>query len=212
MLGIRLCRYSKSSTILTRSFASHGSGNTPSFHTKEQIELAANWPHELYYPTHYIKSAPVHPKTTPEMLALIASAHEEREPETFTSAFWIKLLFAGVTLTAIYRYNEYYMQDKEVHPFTTYISTWAAHFDSRKTIESNLVGIPERLQAANDQLIFNSRPTFVNPVKRLSFPDTFSRASDFLIPVGSQIDVSDVQFKHTWQENDELLGVPNPRE
>ncbi|KAJ2993776.1 hypothetical protein HDV02_002083 [Globomyces sp. JEL0801] len=158
------------------------------------------------------ESAPVHPKTTPEMLALIASAHEEREPETFTSAFWIKLLFAGVTLTAIYRYNEYYMQDKEVHPFTTYISTWAAHFDSRKTIESNLVGIPERLQAANDQLIFNSRPTFVNPVKRLSFPDTFSRASDFLIPVGSQIDVSDVQFKHTWQENDELLGVPNPRE
>lgn len=38
------------------------------------------------------------------------------------------------------------------------------------------------------------------------------RCSDSLIVPGTQIDLSDVKHKKSWQDNDKYFGVPYPKE
>jgi hypothetical protein len=150
-------------------------------------------------------------ETTPEMLSLISSSHNDPEPESFGSRFWTRLLFGGVLGLGLYRINEYFFGEEKLHPITEFIGKYLKEFDGYKMYQEERESIPIRQQYAHDQLIFQSRPLSTNPVNRWSFPDTFSRASDFIIPVGSQIDVSDIKMKHTWEKDDDLFGVPYPK-
>lgn len=115
----------------------------------------------------------------------------------------------GAVLVGGYRVNEYFTKDMEKHPLTSFIDSYQKYFDGYKMYQQDAESIPIRQQIANDQLIFQSKDK-VRPMKRVSFPDSFSRASDFLIPVGSQVDLSDLNIKYSWQENDDIFGVPYP--
>jgi hypothetical protein len=144
------------------------------------------------------------------MLSLISTSHDEPEPESFGTRFWTRLLLGGVVGLGLYRLNEYYSQDGQPHPITKFIGSYLKEFDGYKVYQQEKESIALRQQHANDQLIFQNRPWVRAAVNRWSFPDTFSRASDYLIPVGSQIDVSDIKAKHSWERDDALFGVPYP--
>lgn len=132
----------------------------------------------------------------------MATSHEEPEPQSFNSVFWTRVLMVGVAVTAFYRMNEYLTKDGKIHPLTEFIGGYLSQFDGQLTYSEEKESIPKRQQYAYDHLILNDRMNELPKMKRWSFPDTFSRASDFLIPVGSQIDVSDVKMKHSWEEED----------
>jgi hypothetical protein len=144
------------------------------------------------------------------MLSLIQTSHAEPEPETFGNRFWTRLLLTAVIGAGFYRINDYLTRDGNPHPFTTFIGSYLKDYDGTLVYDVEKQSIPIRQQHANDQLILQNRPFNRTPVGRFSFPDTFSRASDFLIPVGSQVDVSDIKMKHGWERDDELFGVPYP--
>jgi hypothetical protein len=143
------------------------------------------------------------------MLSLISTSHDNPEPESFGTRFWTRLLLGGTVLLGLYRLEEHYYKDKP-HPLTEFIGSYLKEFDGYKVYKQEAESIPLRQQHAHDQLIFQNRSWSKSQVNRWSFPDTFSRASDFLVPVGSQVDVSDVKMKHTWERDDELFGVPFP--
>lgn len=148
-------------------------------------------------------------ETTPEMLDLIASSHAEPEPETFFTPFFRNLLLAGALGLGLYRVNEHYTHDKPVHPITAFIQDYQKKLnDITENDRQVAINMKKAQQYADDQLIFNSAPQKQSPVYRWNGP-VFERASDFIVPLG-QVDVSDVKIKHSWQINDDVLGVPFP--
>ena len=63
--------------------------------------------------------------------------------------------------------------------------------------------IPLRLQQAHDTLIFNSKHiSSSNYIPRWTIP--LDRASDFLVPVGSQVDGVGEGRIYSWQEHDDI--------
>jgi hypothetical protein len=146
------------------------------------------------------------------MLSLIATSHEEPEPAQLSSVFWMRLLTIGVVGTALYRINEYYAEQNKTHPLTEYLGSLLNEYDGYKTYKEEAESIPIRQAIANDQLIMQSKSMVEKPMKRIAFPGIFERASDFIIPVGSQVDVSNLDYKYTWQENVKYLGVPYPKQ
>jgi hypothetical protein len=85
------------------SYASHSA--TPGgkvMHKPEYLKIAQDWPHEYFHPSHYQSgsgSAP--PPTTPEMLSLIASSHQEPAPVSFFTAGWNKVLALVIGSTSL---------------------------------------------------------------------------------------------------------------
>ena len=64
-------------------------------------------------------------------------------------------------------------------------------------------------QNANDRLIMKSVSQRNTDIVR-TFPHAFEVASDLMVPVGSQADLSDLKIKYSWQKDDDLVGVPYP--
>ena len=192
----------------------YGSPATPakdSIYKEEYLKLAREWPHEFYDPSHFEENhSHEEPRVTPEMLALQASSFEDPEPAQLSSQFWKRALILGIAGAAFYRFNEYYAETKKVNPITAMLQEIMKDYDGYKTYQEDAESIPIRQGIANDQLILQSKNQFEKPMKRFSFPGTFERASDFLIPIGSQVDVSNIDFHYTWQENDKYFGVPFP--
>ncbi|KAJ3324138.1 hypothetical protein HDV06_000679 [Boothiomyces sp. JEL0866] len=206
-------RISRISKLNIRGFASHHHHDDHEvespIHKDEYLKIANNWPHEHFAPEHYLQGEQAEYETTPEMLDLIASSHAEPEPETFFTPFFRNLLLAGVVGLGLYRVNEYYAHDKPVHPITAFIQDYQKKFnDITENDRQVAINMKKAQQYADDQLIFNSAPKKQSPVYRWNGP-VFERASDFIVPLG-QVDVSDVKIKHSWQINDDVLGVPFP--
>jgi hypothetical protein len=198
------CRFASS-----HSHGDHGPSKDI-LHKEEYLKVAREWPHEYFDPSHFEKGKTLPQKVTPEMLALMATAYEHPEPETFNRTFWTRVLVLGVLISGFYRTNEYLTKDGQLHPLTKFIGQYLTQFDGQLTYEEEKASIKERQQYAWDQLIFRDKVWKPVEVRRWSFPATFQRASDFIIPVGSQVDVRDVKMKHTWEKDDELMGKPYP--
>lgn len=181
-----------------------------SIYKEEYLKLAREWPHEFYDPSHFEEVNNEEPKVTPEMLALQASSFDNPEPAQLSSHFWRRLLILGVASAAFYRFNEHYSEQNKPNPITQMMQEWIKNYDGYKTYKEEMVSIPVRQSIANDQLILQSKNQFEKPMKRISFPGTFERASDFVIPIGSQVDVSNLDYHYTWQQNDKYFGVPYP--
>ena len=189
----------------------YASAPKDSIYKEEYLKLAREWPHEFYDPSHFEDNHDhSEPKVTPEMLALKATSFEDPEPAQLSSQFWRRLLVFGVLGAAFYRFNEHYTNTNQVDPLTKFMRELTNNYDGYKTYQEEAESIPIRQDIANDQLILQSKNQFEKPIKRMSFPGSFERASDFIIPVGSQVDVSNLDYHYTWQENDKYFGVPFP--
>ncbi|KAJ3058317.1 hypothetical protein HK102_010569 [Quaeritorhiza haematococci] len=213
----------QSSSSSRRNFASsHGHDshdvkpvdpNKPSMHPEEYLEIGRKWPHEYYYPENYRMGTP------DEEFTVNPALHQSAQPtgaetvtqrrEDFSSPIWTRVLALAIVGAALYRVNEYYTAGLDEHPFTTWMRGYIFGMDDPDNCNKNWIAIRQR--EADDRLIKRE----FSPVKtmhRISFPDMFQRASDHLIVPGSQIDVSDVQVKTKWQENDKYVGAPFPKQ
>ncbi|KAJ3214165.1 hypothetical protein HK099_007001 [Clydaea vesicula] len=177
-------------------------------HPEEYLEVARNWPHEYYHPEHYnITNKPsyTHPSEFTEENPLGTETVEDRV-EDFSSPIWTKVLIFGVLGLTLYRTNEFYSQGKDVHPFTLFLGNLRAF--KNDDYEENRKWVQLHQKEANDRMIDRDWEPAV--IHRVRFSDIFQRASDHLIEPGTQIDVSDIKFKHSWQDDDEIFGVPYP--
>lgn len=130
--------------------------------------------------------------------------------ETFFSSFWTKFALALLAGTAIYRINESYSEGKEVHPLTAWLAKYQNIFTAERAHEDSTKWIAVKQKEADDRLIISKGWT-PSRTYRVSFPGMFERASDHLIDVGSQVDVSDVKIKHRWEQDDDVFGPPYPK-
>jgi hypothetical protein len=92
--------------------------------------------------------------------------------------------------------------DKGEHPITKLVSFLQREDEAAKAVLTDTVSIPKRKQQADDLLILNSRPgPATAPPARWTIP--LDRASDFLIPIGSEVAGVGENRIHSWQQDDE---------
>ncbi|TPX62659.1 hypothetical protein PhCBS80983_g00326 [Powellomyces hirtus] len=192
----------------------HGHGSKrPPMHKEEWLEIARNWPHEYHYPGNYRADSPDEIFPPSDNLGhksdAPSGAETLQQTETYANAFWMKV-FLGIAATAtLYNINERYSAGKEVHPFTEWLGQREKLFTAEKAHADHAKWIAIKQREADDRLVvtdaWEPRP------HRISFPGAFQRASDHLIDVGSQVDVSDVKIRHTWQLDDDVAGPPYPK-
>ncbi|KAI8848226.1 hypothetical protein BC829DRAFT_443903 [Chytridium lagenaria] len=115
----------------------------------------------------------------------------------------------GLFAAGLYQLNVYITADQDEHPFTRLLGSLIK--STEETDKEMTAVVHDQRKKANDQLILSDRPRDHPHFHRIRFPDLFYRASDHLIEPGSQIDLSDLKIKHTWQEDDDLFGPPFPK-
>ena len=127
-----------------------------------------------------------------------AHKFEELQQNTSSSSLktFSKFLLFLVGAAGLYRLNE--MFDPKDHPLSRFIGSYLDYFKS-ESIESLRKSFFIRQRAAEDAIILN---TPVPERSFINFPGIFERASDFVIGVGSQVDVSNVNFKSYWAKDD----------
>ncbi|KAI9017711.1 hypothetical protein HDU85_002314 [Gaertneriomyces sp. JEL0708] len=187
--------------VRTMADASHGSKPTTPMHKEEWLEVARSWPHEYHYPGHFKTGGPdeIYPApSTAFDKATHTGAETITQAETFNSPFWTKAIFFVATGFGLYRLNEYYASDKDVHPITQWIGELQSKYTAEKAQEESKHWIAVHQREADDRLILAKE--FKPRSYRASFPGQFERGSVSLIEPGSQIDVSNVKIKHRWEE------------
>ncbi|KAI9202415.1 uncharacterized protein BJ171DRAFT_513995 [Polychytrium aggregatum] len=204
---------SLSSSSAVRGGAHHDDHSAPEkLHPEEYLKVAREWPHEELYPggfwqdTVTIPQAPKHGTNSHGVIDGSDTGAGGRG-ENFSSPFWTKLLGTLILGVFIYRGNEYLSAGKEVHPLAEFLNSLAISND--KIHAENEKWFAIRKREANDQLIWNliEKPV----IHRVAFPDMFQRASDNLVGFGQDTH-KDVKAKQKWQENDELIGAPYPKD
>ncbi|KAI8585326.1 hypothetical protein HDU88_002397 [Geranomyces variabilis] len=211
--AVALLRPTAASTHAVRAYADDHGSKKPTMHKEEWLEVARNWPHEYYYPGNYKagSSDEIFPPTDNcgHDQANPSGAETVAERETFFSPFFLRFALLVGTATALYKVNESYAAGKDVHPFTAWLAKREALFTAEDAHKNHAKWIAIKQREADDRLIITDEYDAKRPY-RISFPGTFQRASDHLVDPGSQIDVSDIAIKHTWQKNDDVAGVPYP--
>ncbi|KAI8818593.1 uncharacterized protein EV422DRAFT_537614 [Fimicolochytrium jonesii] len=194
-----------------------GHSSKPPLHKEEWLEVARNWPHEYHYPGHYRAGTldEIYPPSDNygHKAETPSGAETLGQHETFFNSFWVKAVLAVVGTTVAYRINDSYAtaaaERGEPHPLTQWLTKYSNLFTAERAHEDHTKWIAVRQREADDRLIvqhaYDPKPY------RISFPGMFERASDHLIDVGSQINVSDVKIKYSWQKDDDLLGPPFPK-
>ena len=130
----------------------------------------------------------------------------ESKPTGFSKT--TKILIMALGGLVVYRFNEYYSKNGYVHPLTRMVDYFQEKTDIEKLIKDEEISFPKRLQVADDTLILSTKEK--KGIHRTAFPDSIYRKSDFLVPIGSEVDFSDMNIKYSWQKDDELMGVPYP--
>ncbi|KAJ3059379.1 hypothetical protein HDU99_006365 [Rhizoclosmatium hyalinum] len=169
------------------------------------LKIAREWPHEYYAPPHgeqpeSLLTYPDHPD----------GSETQSKRETFFSSYFLK---AGVLVAAsVFAIQSLQQTKKDENPITKYISE---NMRGRDGIESDMqrnLAIQQRI-ADDTRILTNGAPQTIH---RLYFPGIFERSSDFLIEPGSQSPVTGssgtVEIKYSWQKDDDLFGLPYPKD
>ena len=130
--------------------------------------------------------------------------------EDFSSPFWTKVMGSAVLLAVFVRVNDWMFGDLPVHPLKQFVELFKEDPVKAEEDEQKWLGIYKR--QAEDTLIlkdFSHRDD--HSIHRLRCPDLVHRCSDWAVIPGTQVDFSDVKFKHSWQEDDKYFGVPYPK-
>ena len=100
-----------------------------------------------------------------------------------------------------WRISQEYSSD--AHPITNFLAKLQTYNTAEQAIKTDKESIPARLQHAHDVLILNSKhnSAFTHN-RRWTIP--LDRASDFLVPVGSQVDGLGEGRIYSWQEYDDI--------
>ncbi|TPX37061.1 hypothetical protein SmJEL517_g01118 [Synchytrium microbalum] len=186
-------------------------GTESKLHPEELLKVARNWPHEAHYPGNFIARSGPEPGWNEPRTHLGHCVDNptggDTPKEDFSSSFWTTFLGLGVVMVAVWRLNDYATAGKEEHPIHTALK---GYIPSMQDIEASTRDwVTFRQREADDRLLRQEwQPAKVWTPR---FDGMFERASDWLITPGSQIDTSDVKFKHTWEKDDELFGAPYPK-
>ncbi|KAJ1549468.1 hypothetical protein HK096_011523 [Nowakowskiella sp. JEL0078] len=199
-----------------RVCAAHGGNNNhddsyveSKLHPDKFLKAAREWPTEYHAPGNYVPIGEEHEPETYNTLghnAETVTGEETSTPghEHFSlQALLLGSLFLG---TGIY----FAIQPPkptgfEDHPITKY---WRERMTTEEHIlEENRIAIKYAKYDADNRLI--SQHNFKTP-HRFKFREQFDRTSDHLIEPGTQADVSNFDFKYSWQKNDAISGVPFP--
>ncbi|KAI8809056.1 hypothetical protein BJ742DRAFT_738499 [Cladochytrium replicatum] len=179
----------------------------PSIHPEEYLKIAREWPHEQYWSGYFQDNAVKveveheHPPTAQELAA--------SSSRTNTRLYGI-LGVAGILAYAIAALPNNKNGD---HPITAWMQL--RMHTPEETLESMANSYENRLRASDDALIMLEGAKFgihKPGLYRISFPETFEKASDFLIEPGTRVDFSDFKIKHNWEQDDHLFGPPYPKE
>ena len=143
--------------------------------------------------------------------------HEKEMPDgtdihtkvDFSSPFWTKLMGLTVLGVVLYRINDYYFSHEAVHPLVKFVKSFGEDPTVAEAEDVRWKAVYAR--QAQDNLILKDFAYQEKPIHRLRCPDLIHRASDWSIVPGTQVNVSDIQFKHDWQEDDKYFGVPFPK-
>ncbi|KAJ3333617.1 hypothetical protein HDU76_006107 [Blyttiomyces sp. JEL0837] len=182
----------------------HHHPTTPSPHKPDYLKVAREWPSEAYAYLHHaptlpsLEKYPDHPD----------GSETTEKPETFFNAFWGRVVLLGIVGVGAYQLNKSLTEGQEVHPITRILGSFMQTKDEYYNDMETAFHI--RIKEADGRLISLNKTKDEMP--RTYFPERFLRASDHLIEPGSQIDVSDIKIKHSWQRNDDLFGVPYPKD
>lgn len=177
-------------------------------HPPEYLEVAKNWPHEEYSPENYTTLLPRHNHEVKKDIQVAASTHdhhhhhhgEEPAPITFNTPAWHKTLgVVAISLLAWRISQEYSSDESKPHPISQLLESLQSFNTAQQAHQTDKESIPARLQQARDNLIFNSKR---KSPSRWTIP--LDRASDFLIPVGSQVEGLGEGRIYTWQEYDDV--------
>lgn len=99
--------------------------------------------------------------------------------------------------------QEFSSEDGSAHPFSQLLEKFQSLNTAEHALQTDKESIPGRLQQAHDNLIFSSKHRHAaNTPSRWTIP--LDRASDFLIPVGSQVDGLGEGRIYNWQDNDDV--------
>lgn len=204
-----LLRPSNRKSVVQVRSSSHGTHENDDhaakkpFHTEEQIKIAREWPAESYATNNHAPSKFDEPFPPPFK---IEKASEEN---SFNSrmAVW---LGAVVIALGLYRLDEHFAI--ELRPLKKQFGEAlnSMYGIGRDSAEYQLASLADRRKSAEERMILSIAAR--TPSKERSyhaFPGMFERASDNIIEIGSQMDISDIKFKHSWEQFDELdLSVP----
>ncbi|KAJ3011719.1 hypothetical protein HKX48_006699 [Thoreauomyces humboldtii] len=196
-----------------RTYADHGHGpQKPPMHKEEWLEVARNWPHEYHYPGNYRAGSPdeIFPESdnSGHSVPNPSGAETLSQPETYFNSFWLKTFLTLGGVFALYQANASLTKDGSVHPFTAWLGEREKLFTADRALADHAKWIAIKQREADDRLVVTDG--FEQPEYRISFPGTFQRASDHLVDVGSQIDVSDIKIRHRWQKDDDVNPNPYP--
>ena len=133
-------------------------------------------------------------------------------PVTFNTPFFrISFLLIGSLGLGSYLISHFYSSKKsefgrssDLNDFflTRWIQSWL--LDPIQVEESARSKFNSSTSSALNNLIrFEKRES---PFRRLSFPHSFDRHSDRNVGVGSQVDLSDLKIKHSWDSEERLGG------
>ncbi|TPX42229.1 hypothetical protein SeMB42_g02764 [Synchytrium endobioticum] len=196
-----------------QDLAHHGDAQTESkLHPEKWLKVARNWPHEYHYPgNHTARSGPAPGADDPKFELGHSTEHPlggDTPKEDFSSPFWTAFLGLGVIVVAVWRVNDYVTSNgAHEHPLHAKLKANIPSLDQLN--ESTKHWVSFRQREADDRLIRHAWQP--NRVWTPRFDGMFDRASDWKIVPGSQIDTSDIKFKHTWQRDDDLFGPPYPK-
>ncbi|KAI8907811.1 hypothetical protein EDD86DRAFT_276393 [Gorgonomyces haynaldii] len=153
---------------------------------EEYLKIAREWPSEYFSAENY--------RTKADDALLPEARHweelEKGHTEGWSSPFWTKLLAGVVGVFALYRLNEFYF-DGKTHPITKFsqqLKEWAhpvLSYQEHKQV------LDQQQEIADNVFILTQhreKKPYVN-----KFPGMFERASDRLIEVGSQVDISSLE-------------------
>lgn len=103
--------------------------------------------------------------------------------------------------------QEYSSEDETGHPFSQLLQRFQSLNTAEEALQIDKDSIPGRLQQAHDNLIFNSKNRHASSApSRWTIP--LDRASDFLVPVGSEVVGLGEGRIYNWQENDDVDKSP----
>ncbi|KAJ3191939.1 hypothetical protein HK101_007260 [Irineochytrium annulatum] len=192
---------------------SYGSGHDDHHHVKddspsklqpdEWLKIAREWPHEYYAPKLY----PIDP--FPSKPTFTDGSETQSVHTTMFNRFTTRLLLLLGTAYGLYTLDDYVNGQQETHPLTRLL---ASYMKPRDELERETrYAFWSEMREADDRLITmkQARPDYAQ--WRYHDESRLERCSDWLIVPGSQVDMSDVQFRHSWQHDDDLFGPPFPK-